>query len=87
MIRRLHRIVSATPNVDETMSGEDSDKGTRTEENEFESQMARLDLLKWRVGLQRMLASFKTMERQKGVYEAKVRDTGESGWCGSLGSR
>jgi len=50
--------------------------GAEREEREYESQMARSELLKWKVGLQRMLTSFGTMERQRGVYEAKVKETG-----------
>ena len=74
MIRRLHRVSSPIKPSD---NGEmDTQSDDALEEREYEAGMAKLELLKWRVGLQRMLASHQTMERQKGVYEAKVKQTG-----------
>ena len=66
LLRRLHRLpMLATQN--EASPGEAA----------IEVEMAKLELLKWKVGVERIMGSVANLQRQKEVYERRAAETGQ----------
>ncbi|WWC63971.1 uncharacterized protein I303_106577 [Kwoniella dejecticola CBS 10117] len=64
LIRRLHRLplLAATPDGSEV-------------DVELERELVRMELLKWRSGIERILGSINNLERQTEIYKRQTQDT------------
>lgn len=72
LLRRLHRLQHSklSPNRDE--SGLNADD----EERERERESLKLEVLKWKANVERLLGSVSNLERQRAVYLRKAEETG-----------
>lgn len=66
LARRLHRYAAAGSRSDE-------DEGLALD---HERDMIRLEALKWKLGVERMLGSVKNLERQRATYLVRADETG-----------
>lgn len=64
--RRLHRYGATTA------------LGTEPEGMDHERDMIRLEAMKWKMGVERMLGSVRNLERQRTTYQARATETGAS---------
>lgn len=66
LARRLHRYAAATSS--DAVSAD----------LDHEREMIRLEAMKWKLGVERVLGSVKNLERQRGTYQARAEETGMS---------
>jgi hypothetical protein len=71
--KRLHRYAAASSLASSSTSGSDTEDGLA-----HERDMIRLEMLKWKLSVERMLGSARNLERQRETYVKRAEQTGES---------
>ena len=74
LLRRLNRL-SHTSILRRAAAGPQSDDGDT--EDDAGMEMLRLELMKWRVSIERIMGSVANLERQREVYRERAEETGE----------
>jgi hypothetical protein len=77
MLRRLYRLHKAPPVPDPNNEHEITDQ-TALEDPERERDLLKLELLKWKISTERIMASVANLERQRDTYLRRAADTGKS---------
>ena len=81
LVRRLHRLphlASASQSNDQDQNPDQDAHANGAFDVETEREMVRLELLKWRAGVERVMASVGNLQRQRETYFSRAQATGES---------
>ena len=71
--KRLHRYAAASSLASSSTSGSDAEDGLS-----HDRDMIRLETLKWKLSVERMLGSARNLERQREAYVKRAEETGGS---------
>jgi hypothetical protein len=73
--KRLHRYAAASSLASGSTSESEAEGGLA-----HERDMIRLEMLKWKLSVERMLGSARNLERQREMYIKRAEQTGEPFW-------
>ena len=74
LLRRLNRL----PHVTSQQRADTESDPNADHENDTGMEMLRLELMKWRVSIERVMGSVANLERQRDVYRKRAEETGET---------
>lgn len=82
LLRRLHRFphlrtIPPGPNAPSEEGADEPPIGHSEPDVDRERDMIRMELLKWRAGVERMLGSVRNLERQRATYVRRAAETGQ----------
>jgi hypothetical protein len=71
--------VEAQPNEPATDTGDEQSTvlSNGGGEVEREKELIQLEMMKWRIGVERIMASVRNLERQRATYVRRAEETGE----------
>jgi hypothetical protein len=70
LAKRLHRYAASSSTLPTSDTDNDDDKS-------HERDMIRMEMLKWKMQIERMLGSVKNLDRQRETYIKRAEETGE----------